>query len=326
MQYDQGFAFAASGLDRGAEIRDDRAALQKAMEDPAAQALIFWRSKPLMDRTDDGPRLLRVPMDHPLVSQGADRIFMGRSVQGQRPLFAIDISSWEPEEEFDADGAAFADPTEQHHPDAPETARFLEIRGLLAQLTLEDGELAATARAVMNWHASHGFCSKCGAASEMKQAGWQRVCPNCGASHFPRTDPVVIMLILSGNSTLMGRSAGWPEGMYSCLAGFIEPGETMEAAVQREVMEEAGVQVGNVGYVASQPWPYPSSLMFGCVGSAVNETITLDENELEDAFWISREDLADVFAGNNDKIFPARKGSIAHYLLNNWVAGRITAP
>lgn len=323
---DQGFAFADSGLNRAAELRGDVDALRAARQDPAARALVFWRSKPLMDRTSEGPQLVRVPMDHPLVLPDAPLIFMGLSGDEQAPVFVCDISAWQPQEQFDAYGTAFADPTEQQHPDAPESARFLEIRGLLAQLSMEDGELAASARAVLNWHASHGFCSRCGAASEMAQAGWQRICPSCNASHFPRTDPVVIMLVLSGNRTLLGRSPGWPEGMYSCLAGFIEPGETLEAAVRREVAEETGVPVGNVAYVASQPWPYPSSLMFGCVGAALDEEIRLDENELEDAFWISREDLADVFAGRDSPIFPARKGSIAYYLMHRWVSGFLHAP
>lgn len=326
MQDFQGFAFDTSGLDRAAELRADPEKLDLERRNPSARSLIFWRSKPLMDRTDNGPRLLRVPMDHPLVDPDAPMIFLGRSGTEKAPVFVCDISSWKPEEEFDAYGSAFADPTEQHHPDAPDTARFLEIRGLLAQLTLEDGELAATARAVLNWHASHGFCARCGAQTDMVQAGWQRTCPSCNASHFPRTDPVVIMLILSGNRTLMGRSHGWPEGMYSCLAGFIEPGETMEAAVRREVLEESGIPVSTVKYVASQPWPYPSSLMFGCVGLAESEDITLDPNELDDAIWVSREDLADVFAGTRTDILPARQGSIAHFLLKGWVSGRIPHP
>jgi NAD+ diphosphatase len=131
------------------------------------------------------------------------------------------------------------------------------------------------------------------------------------------------MLITSGNQTLLGRSPGWPEGMYSCLAGFVEPGETIEAAVRREVMEEAGVPVGAVRYLASQPWPFPSSLMFGCHGEALDTKITLDPAELEDAIWVSREDVAAAMAGENPVIKPARKGAIAHFLLRNWLADRL---
>ena len=153
--------------------------------------------------------------------------------------------------------------------------------------------------------------------------GWQRDCAACGSHHFPRTDPVVIMLITNGNNVLMGRSPGWPEGMYSLLAGFIEPGETMEAAVRREVFEESGVRVSDVRYLASQPWPFPASLMFGCAGNALNSDITIDPSEIEDALWVSREEMVRVFAGQHPKINPARKGAIAHFLLENWLADRL---
>ena len=164
------------------------------------------------------------------------------------------------------------------------------------------------------------FCAKCGAPSEVSQGGWQRGCPACKAQHFPRTDPVVIMLITRGNSVLMGRSPGWPQGMYSLLAGFVEPGETIEAAVRREVVEESGIKVGAVSYLASQPWPFPASLMFGCMGEAESDEITVDPDELEDARWVTREEMMQVFAGEHPEIKPARKGAIAHFLLHNWLA------
>ena len=151
-------------------------------------------------------------------------------------------------------------------------------------------------------------------------AGWQRTCGSCGAHHFPRTDPVVIMLITRGNNVLMGRSPGWPEGMYSLLAGFVEPGEPIEAAVRREVFEEAGIQVGDVKYLSSQPWAFPSSLMFGCAGEALTDEITIDPHEIEDARWFSREEMVQAFAGEHPLLKPARKGAIAHFLLWNWLA------
>ena len=157
----------------------------------------------------------------------------------------------------------------------------------------------------------------------MQMDGWQRNCPACGAHHFPRTDPVVIMLTIKENSVLLGRSHGWPDGMYSLLAGFIEPGETMEAAVRREVFEEAGIKIGKVGYLASQPWPFPSSLMMGCYCEALNDQIKVDPQELDDALWCTREELAEVFAGQHPTILPARKGAIAHFLLENWLADRL---
>jgi NAD+ diphosphatase len=154
----------------------------------------------------------------------------------------------------------------------------------------------------------------------MSMSGWQRDCPACGGHHFPRTDPVVIMLITRGNSVLMGRSPHWPEGMYSLLAGFVEPGETIEAAVRREVFEEAGVRVGAVRYLSSQPWPFPTSLMFGCEGIATSDEITIDPAELEDAFWVTREEMMAATAGLREDIRPARKGSIARFLIEKWLA------
>ena len=188
---------------------------------------------------------------------------------------------------------------------------------------LRDAEIAATAKSMFSWHRSHRFCAKCGSESKMTMAGWQRNCPDCGAPHFPRTDPVVIMLITHGNRVLMGRSPGWPEGMFSLLAGFVEPGETIEAAVRREVEEETSVKVGQVDYLASQPWPYPSSLMIGCDGEALSLDIDVDPNEIEDARWFSREEIADAFAGRNPVLKPARKGAIAHFILWNWLADRL---
>ena len=131
------------------------------------------------------------------------------------------------------------------------------------------------------------------------------------------------MLITHGNSVLVGRSPGWPEGMYSLLAGFVEPGETIEAAVRREVFEEAGVRVGTVSYLSSQPWPFPASLMFGCAGDALNKDLTIDPEEIEDAMWVTREEMADAFAGNHPKLLPARKGAIAHFLLEAWLSDRL---
>lgn len=184
-------------------------------------------------------------------------------------------------------------------------------------------ELMATARALVLWHRSHRFCSACGGRSAPVEAGWRRACPDCGTSHFPRSDPVVIMLVTRGNRLLLGRSAGWPPGMYSLLAGFVEPGETIEAAVRRELREEAGVRVGAVRYLASQPWPFPASLMLGCHAEAESTAITLDPAELEDARWLSREELVQVFAGRHPAVKGARPGAIAHFLIRHWLADRL---
>ena len=190
-------------------------------------------------------------------------------------------------------------------------------------LSARDAELMAMAKALAGWHATHRFCARCGGPSEVAMAGWQRDCAACGGHHFPRTDPVVIMLVTAGNDVLVGRSPAWPEGMFSLLAGFVEPGETVEAAVRREVMEEAGVRVGQVDYLASQPWPFPSSLMLGCRGAALSREITLDPVELEAARWMSREAMVEVLGGRDPSMRPPREGAIARFLVERWLADRL---
>lgn len=313
--------FGGSGLDRAAELRGNVPALAAAMIAEQSRCILTWRGK-LLISGEEMFDLVRLPMDHPVLAEAKGQPFlMGR--EGGAAVFAQDISGWEPEGYDAAAAGSFLDTSEYSHPALPAGTRFRELRSMLTRLNPRDAELSSTAKALRNWHSTHGFCARCGAASEVHQAGWERICPACGAHHFPRTDPVVIMLITHGNRCLIGRSPGWPEGMYSCLAGFVEPGETIEAAVRREVFEEAGVRVGAVRYLASQPWAFPNSLMFGCHGEALSEEITVDPAELEDAIWISREEMADVFAGLRTDILPARKGAIAHFLLSNWLADRL---
>lgn len=308
--------FGGSGLDRAANLRADaeaQAGLQKE-----GKFLPLWRGKPVID----GAGLLGwVDHGHPVLSQASTVVFLGLDEGVAR--FAVDISQWVPDDSTQVPQGGFFDPTAQSHPDLPKDAYFLELRGIMVSLSPREAELAATAKAVLQWHASHGFCAMCGQPSESINAGWQRSCPACRAQHFPRTDPVVIMLITHGNRALLGRSPGWPEGMFSCLAGFVEPGETVEAAVRREVFEEAGVMVSTVRYLSSQPWPFPASLMIGCHGEATTDEIRLDPAELEDAIWVNREEMVQVLAGQHPKIKPARKGAIAHFLIHNWLADRL---
>jgi len=308
--------FGGSGLDRAAELRSEAEAHWSG-----AEVVAFWRGKPLLvldPETNSPTRLVRLSSDARLLDHaGEARIFLGR--EDNRAVFAVDVSAWEPDEVPDTMGAFF-DPSYQSPPGHPATEAFGELRGAMTFLSPRDAELAATARALLEWHRTHQYCANCGAKSHPSQGGWQRDCPSCGRHHFPRTDPVVIMLITRGNDCLLGRSPGWPEGMYSCLAGFIEPGETIEAAVRREVFEEAGVHVGAVRYLASQPWPFPASLMMGCQGEATSDEITIDPVEIEEAIWVSKEELMQAFAGAHPTIKPARKGAIAHFLLRNWLA------
>lgn len=307
--------FGGSGLDRAAQLRADVKAIEA---NPTARAILLWRGKPMVN----GDALVQVPLGHPVMADAsAGLVFLGRDDVG--PLLAADLSGWVPGH-FDPQALdSFQDLTEQRHPAMPDDAFFAELRGIMTRLTPREAELAATAKALHGWHATHRFCARCGVESVMAMAGWQRDCPSCGHHHFPRTDPVVIMLITHGNAVLVGRSPGWPDGMYSLLAGFIEPGETMEAAVRREVFEEVGVRVGEVSYLASQPWPFPASLMFGCAGVALTTALTIDPVEIENAMWVSREEMAQAFAGEHPTILPAREGAIAHFLLQNWLADKL---
>jgi NAD+ diphosphatase len=308
--------FGGSGLNRAAELRGDAARQAEMLA--IGRVLPLWRGKPLMVA---GGGLGWVGSQSVVLHHAGVVAFLG--FDGDSPCFAADISDWVPEAGAEAVESGFLDQSEQRHPGLPAEFAFAELRAAMLRLTPREAELAAMAKAVLQWHRSHGFCAVCGAASRVVMAGWQRTCPSCGAHHFPRTDPVVIMLVTHGNRALMGRSPGWPEGMYSCLAGFVEPGETLEAAVRREVWEEAGIRLGEVRYLASQPWPFPASLMMGCAAEALTDEITVDPAELEHALWVTREDMVNVMSGTHPQIKPARKGAIAHFMIENWLADRL---
>ncbi|WP_413717192.1 NAD(+) diphosphatase [Silicimonas sp. MF1-12-2] len=315
MRLAESVTFGGSGLDRAAHLRSKPEELAAMLNGAEAGVLPVWRGKPLLNSETRAPVFLA--SDHPAFSTADEApVFLG--LDETRPCFARDISNWEPTEVPDTLGA-FVDASEQAHPEV-EGAVFAELRANMTALTPRGAELVATAKAILGWHETHGFCAYCGAKTMIAMGGWQRDCPACDRHHFPRTDPVVIMLITRGNSVLMGRAPFWPEGMYSLLAGFVEPGETIEAAVRREVFEEAGVKVGQVDYLASQPWPFPSSLMFGCHGEAVSAEIEIDPAEIEDARWVTREDMLEAFAGRHPEMKPARKGAIARFLIERWLA------
>ena len=195
--------------------------------------------------------------------------------------------------------------------------RTIAVQGLVAPEHLPP---LAEAKAMLAWHARHRFCANCGAATDVTEAGWKRSCPACKTEHFPRTDPVVIMLAVRGERCLLGRSARFAAAMWSCLAGFIEPGECIEEAVRREVREEAGIVCGRVRYFASQPWPFPMSLMIGCHAEALTEDITVDPTELEGARWFDREEIALMLARQHpDGLGTPPPVAIAHHIIRAWV-------
>jgi NAD+ diphosphatase len=309
-------AFCAGELNRAAHLRGQAPEL---LATQTARVLPLWQLKPLIAKTG-GLKLL--PWTHEIFAQAEAPMFLGLCPEGA-PLFAADVSYVDVEdmEEAEVGGGfgAFIDPSQKSTP-LVAGAVFCDLKAAMLDLPALDAEIGATARAILGWHKSHKFCSSCGTQSEAATGGWQRNCPACQTPHCPRTDPVVIMLITHGNSVLLGRNVNFPEGLYSLLAGFVEPGEPIEAAVRREVLEESGVVVGDVSYVASQPWPFPATLMIGCTGVAVTQDITIDACELEDAMWLSREEVSDIMSGARSDIMLARKASIAHFLLTKWLA------
>jgi NAD+ diphosphatase len=313
--------FGGATFDRAAHLRADESARAALAAREDARCLAFWRNQPLLSASDEeGPVALAwLAPSHPIFKSSTEApLFLG--LDNGAPRFARILPDWSAAEPEARSG--FSRVTIQH-PELSTTHVFSELRAVMAELSHADAGNAATARGLFAWHEAHGFCARCGAPTAVDEAGWRRTCPDCGTHHFPRTDPVVIMLITRGNSVLLGRSRAWPEGMYSLLAGFMEPGETIEAAVRRETFEETGIRVGAVRYLASQPWPFPSSLMLGCRGEALDTAIRIDVNEIEDARWLTREEVMSALHGGPPGIRPARKGAIARFLIERWLGDRL---
>jgi NAD+ diphosphatase len=234
---------------------------------------------------------------------GATTVFLG--VQNDTAHFAIDVSGM---------------PDPAAHGALSGLGTFADLRTIAEEIDSGDAAILAQAKSVIDWHQRHGFCANCGQATTLADAGYKRVCETCNTEHFPRTDPVVIMLALNGDACLLGRQAKWPAGFYSALAGFVEPGETIEEAVAREILEESGVKIGEVLFHSTQPWPYPSSLMIGCYARALTTEINLDQQELSDARWFTRAEVRDALArrGTPELRLPPPL-AIAHQLVKSWI-------
>lgn len=306
-------------LDRADPIRRDPEAVAALLESAAARMLPLWNGKPAILLTEGAPPTLawrRISPEQRAVDP--DPIFLGldQRIGAEAARFAIDVSSLEEEDAL----ALFQAPVE-----GGGVVKFIDLRSIAPELTPAEAGALCGARSLLEWRRTHRFCAVCGHATAQAQGGWRRDCPACGAHHFPRTDPVVIMLVLGRDPATgeervaMGRQPNWPPGLYSLLAGYVEPGEDLEAAVRRETMEEAGLKVGRVGYLASQPWPFPSTLMIGMWAEALSETITRDAHELEDCRWFSREEVADALAGRHPTVTAPRLGAIARVLTQAWV-------
>ena len=274
--------FSGAGLDRADALRADEAALRELAAGAAARQLKWHEGLP--ELTPDG----RLDWD----SASKPELFLG----------------------FDGDAPCFC----AIGPVVPDARAAFP---LMAILHPEDAPLFAAALSLSRWHGRHRFCASCGHSTDIVRGGWSRRCPACSAEHFPRVDPVVIMLAEHEDRLLLGRQPQYPAGRYSALAGFVEVGENLEAAVARELFEEAGIRVRGVRYLASQPWPFPSSLMFGCHAEAESDELKIDHAELEDARWFTRAEVAGALSEAADAPFePPPKAAIARTLLERWLA------
>ena len=303
--------FATAPLDRAHHLRRDPTTLDHLRSGPDALVVSYWHDLSLLRH---GRALLAAGTEAAhLLGLANEIIFLG--LLGGKAVFAADVGKLQSE----ANGTP---------PQWENGASWGELRAIGATLPPEDAAILATGRALVNWHRANTFCGRCGGPTEAREGGHVRVCldTTCNAQHYPRTDNAVIMQVSDGDNILLHRQPAWPAGMWSVLAGFVEPGETLEQAVIRETHEETGIIVDDVRYVASQPWPFPSSLMIGFTARAVGGHLCPDPHELEDARWFSHADIAEHFSDEhrNDgsgKPYLARPGSIARKMIDAWLKG-----
>jgi NAD+ diphosphatase len=314
----EGLGYVVDWFDRGSYRREDPVEVARLRARENARALLIARDMPVLCDTEKGLDPL-LPMSEIEALGGAQvEALLGLAPDGA-PIFIALLADEAVEMRSDASDG-FLDRRILVVPGREDLKltdlRSIAIGGLVPQ---DQTAMLAAAKALMNWHARHRFCSNCGSPTDVAVAGWRRDCPVCKAIHFPRTDPVVIMLAVDGDACLLGRQPRFPKGMYSALAGFVEPGETIEAAVRREIHEEAAVTCGAVQYFASQPWPFPASLMIGCFAEAASRGLKVDKVELEDARWFSRDEtIALVERRHPDGLTAPIPMAIAHHLLKQW--------
>ena len=292
---------ASAPINRAAHHRTDPEWLEAAMQREDVLVFLMHKGLPLADHSGQG--LVWLGPEAARLTPQVEKVFLGLDKVGA-PIFAINM-----DERFKLEGSLIEG-----------TGEFINMRAAASSLYPMQGNLASTARSILEWHRSHRFCSKCGAESEVAEAGWKRVCPACGAEHFPRTDPVAIMLAVKDDRCLLGRQSTWPAGFWSALAGFVEPGETLEQAAARELEEEAGIKSdpASAEYLFCQPWPFPSSLMVGIILQAETEEVSVEQDELEAARWITREEARQVLAGTHPDIYCPPPMAVAHHILKVW--------
>jgi NAD+ diphosphatase len=295
--------FADNPLDRRAELREREDEVALLLDDPRARTIVIAGETPVMRR--DG-EILSIWFDIAAATglgPAHERVFLGID-DDLSPCFGTLIDRGLMEH--------LKENTQLHVSDL----RSVAMQRLVPASSI--GPLGE-AKAMLDWHARHRFCAQCGSGTLSACSGWKRACPSCGAQHFPRTDPAVIMLVVRGEKCFMARQSRFPPGVYSCIAGFVEPGETLEDAVRRETWEEAGLRTGTVRYLACQPWPFPSSLMIGCIAEALGDTITLDHDELEDGRWFGRDEVIAILdRRHGEGLLSPPRTAIANTLMRAW--------
>jgi len=300
--------YTESLIERAAELRTDAPALAALENDGRARAYVVGGELVVLKRAADIGDPLFTLAETRRLGTAAEIVFLGL-IEGA-PRFAVALDPATAEALKARDGFLVTD------------LRSIAVRGLVAADHLPP---LAEGKALLNWHGRHRFCSNCGAATNVVEAGWRRDCPSCHAQHFPRTDPVAIMLPVAGERCVLGRSHRFQPGMWSCLAGFVEPGEAIEDAVRRETREEAGIICGRVSYFASQPWPFPTSLMIGCHAEGLSREIVIDRVELDDARWFDREEVAAMLLRRHPAgLSTPPTVAIAYHIIRAWVEEEVS--
>ena len=286
--------FAGPYLDRSSHLREREDWLARAVRDPNARFVPVWQTRNLFTRGESMGALF-LTADHIVVQSARAENLTFLGVHQERAFFMVELEGDAP-------------------PQVPESGEFRELRSLGAMLPGEEAGLLAYARALVIWRQRHRFCGVCGSPTRGTRAGHVLVCSNeaCRAEQFPRIDPAIIVLVTDGQRALLGRQSSWPEGRYSTIAGFVEPGESLEDAIAREVHEETGIVVHDIRYHSSQPWPFPSSIMLGFTAHASSLAIARADQELEDVRWFTRADIASGFPA-----MPSRQ-SISFRLIQDW--------
>jgi NAD+ diphosphatase len=299
--------FAGNPLDRASDKRSDARWLEARIADPQSLGVVLWRGAPLVERLEAAAGEPSAQLAYlPLAA------LTGVAEAVEPPLF---LGLWKDAGVFGLELEGAADPTLGP---LKGLGAFEDLRGLALRLTAAEAAIAATAKAVFEWRRRHRFCAACGQPTHAEEGGWKRVCPACSTQHFPRTDPVVIMLPTCGERCLLGRQAAWPAGMWSALAGFLEPGEAIEEACARELREEADLKALRVVYHSSQPWPFPSSLMIGLLAEVADEPAVADQAELEAVRWFDRQEAQRLLRGEIEGVFAPPRLAIAHQLIRAW--------